>query len=217
MDIKSIDPKDIEERFGEEIVGCKFIKQIIEKIFKDGSFYKLEPGKGFFIRFYIIFVDYLALKIIRLFDPAENGKYKNFSINYIKECEKFSSIEFPKKIEKDVKKLKNYRNKHLAHLDRELERNDFPSYREIMDTINILIKECHAIYEKIRKINGNESTLSDEVISKTPHDFLNIWDLGTYVNALNNETPEKQSILRNYRDWHKQEEQKELQKKKNGP
>ena len=140
--------------FEDEIFQCKFLVQVIDGIFYEENFPLLESAKPFFNDMYAIYVDYLVLKVIRLFDPKESGRNnKNLSLAYIcdiieiNDSSKLKNMQ--EKISKQQKKLKTYRDKYLGHFDRKV--HDFYTHKHYLNNAKDVINGLFEIAEEIVK------------------------------------------------------------------
>ena len=93
-----------------------------------------ESAKFFFAKTQYVFVDNIILSIARLLDPAISGSFKNLSLeqllNQLKNDEN-SGEDLIKRLEVLLQKIQNlieafkvHRNKRIAHLDLEINKNE---------------------------------------------------------------------------------------------
>jgi len=189
----------IEERLFQEICSCKITMQYIDKMFAPENRYLLDKAAGYFSDLYIIKINYLTSKLLRLFDSARTRKYENFSLKAINE--KFPHLKFKTCDLNIPEELKKYRDKYLSHLDyTNNDRADFITYPEIKKYLDQCIELLYDHLDKIRENNGKKSELVRNIISTKYSAFHEILHCGTFLSSHKLE-PKYQEIVDDSRQW----------------
>lgn len=123
-----VETKEVFDKLKYEVTRCHYYWIVYRQLLGTNEsrielINKTTPS--FFILFQDLFLDYITLQISKLTDPADYGKFKNFSFYYLFELLKEESPdEFYKKLSSILEKLqvnsslfRNRRNKIVAHRD----------------------------------------------------------------------------------------------------
>lgn len=198
------------------INDCQLHLQYLDEIFKE-DYYQVSSINFFnFLRETMI--DSLLLKVVRLFDNHEMGKYKNFTLENIITSEHFEfSSQLKKDIEvalgeikKSLEELKYYRNKKIAHIDYNEVSDNIHSYKIKIEHIEKCIKVLHEARNKLRKdLEKNE--LYTKVIDSSAGvmSFLHILSLGSFLEEqFEKNTSEIKDIKKSYIKWRQEKRSK---------
>ncbi|WP_422022815.1 hypothetical protein [Pyruvatibacter mobilis] len=178
-----MDPIEMQERFESELYSAQIIFQILDEcIFDEKIKYRIKHARTFFNTMYVLIVDSLCARIIRLFDPATQGRnnmHENFCVEMI---ESVSNKRIITDLENTaVKKPKKYRDKHLARADLKTSTEELPTRQEIKDMISIEIDALHRVNYTILIHNGNPDTRGRRVVTRKTAQFNEIMTYGAFL------------------------------------
>jgi hypothetical protein len=172
--------KEVFDKLKYEVTRCHYYWIVYRQLLGTNEF-RIElinkTTPSFFILFQDLFLDYITLQISKLTDPADYGKYKNFSFYYLLELLKEEdSDEFNKKISSILEKLqvvsslfRNRRNKIVAHRDLNFidKKNEYGISRQSVEDVLKIIREY---LNEIDFHFFNTTTLYDEFITDIKDD-----------------------------------------------
>jgi hypothetical protein len=202
-----MDPKEIQKRFEQEVYWCQLAYQMLDEcIFHPDKKYIFEPAREFFNRLYMILVDYLCMRIIRMFDYAKQRSNENFSLEKISQC--IEGIHTKIECNDALKNIKNYRNKHLSHCDLYASNNDFPAYKDLKKSIKALLEILHDNLDVIRKYNGNNAERERYIASHHQSDFVQLLSFSSFLHSKWHDS-EYRDLIQEFTKWHDTQREQE--------
>ncbi|MBN66924.1 MAG: hypothetical protein CMM94_05085 [Rickettsiales bacterium] len=178
-----MDSKEIEERLKSEVYWCQITYQLIDEcIFPVDKKHCLEPAQTVFNRLYTILVDYLCMRIGRLFDRAQTAGNENFSFEWMKKHINAVQTEFCAKEDSAVDSIKSYRNKYLAHSDLKTVDSQLANHKKFLVDAGIALQILHRNLAIVRYHNGNESDYARKIEVLPHRDFINLVCCGAFMN-----------------------------------
>lgn len=197
-----MDTAEIEKRFENEVYWYQLTYQMLDEcIFHPDKKYILEPAREFFNRLYMILVDYLCMRIIRMFDPAQTlqGKNQNFSLERVQWH--IEGIHTKTECKDAIEKIKKYRNKYLSHSDLDTSNSDFPPYKDFKESIKSLLEMLHDNLDVIRRYNGQDAERGRYTPSHHQSDFIRLISFGSFLHSKWYD-PEYRDLIQDYIKWH---------------
>ncbi|WP_422026778.1 hypothetical protein [Pyruvatibacter mobilis] len=202
-----MDPIEMQERFESELYSAQIIFQILDEcIFDEKIKYRIKHARPFFNTMYVLIVDSLCARIIRLFDPAtqgRNGMHENFCVDRVEKVVGKSVIKDADKFA--IKALRKYRDKHLSHADLKTSTEELPPHQEINNLISIAIDALHRVNDTILIHNGNTDTRGRCVVTRTTAQFNEIMTYGAFLIE-HKDSDEYRSVLQEFHEWHREKE-----------
>lgn len=203
MENANLEKDELITRLGNEIFFCMEIKQYLEELYSKQNLYLFKEAMIFFSDFYKMLLELLVLRIARLYDPAEQNEYENFSfeklLSFITDSNKKIELEaIQKELKTKIGYLKHLRHKAIAHLDFHIKKENLTS-----DDIEKIKESAYVCLDGLRKLYEaffNDTELSDRVVSNSIDSLINVLHHGNYI-LQHQENPEIKKIVQASKKW----------------